>query len=53
MIEVLGNKNEDDSMNLEKFFSIFLQTKVHNQNIAINALKRGLSLDGKFSSLFR
>ena len=47
IIPDIGDNDENKIINLNNFFTIYLQTKIKNQSIAINALKEGLSLEGK------
>ena len=49
IIDDFGGENENTVLDLDNFFTVFLQVNVKNQSIAINALKEGLTLDGEYN----
>jgi len=49
IIDDFGDEDENTVVNLDNFYTVFLQTNVKNQSIAISALKEGLTLDGEFN----
>ena len=47
IIDDFGDEDENTVIDIDNFFTVFLQAHIKNQSIAISALKEGLTLNGE------